>query len=241
MPKTKLCPLVGRDPLNLYHPKVNSSGTWHCILWRQRASLSLRCCSGGTNQRRRSLPNVYSLPWDVLIYIPYMRALIVFLVSKCLSRCLDRKLSELSAMTAAYWNRNCGTKNWKILSPLEEPLGDPNLKTPHPEIQDELPPELRNFGSNMGVSENRGTPKSSHFNWVFHYFHHPFWRVFPLFLDFHPYITDFYYLPFCCWVSRNFFAWLRGFAPQAPRHGSRPAALEAIIATWHEDSLIQHS
>ena len=26
-----------------------------------------------------------------------------------------------------------------------------------------------------GVSKNRGTPKSSHFNRVFHYFHHPFW------------------------------------------------------------------
>lgn len=76
-----------------------------------------------------------------------MKALIIFLVSKCLSRCLD--FCELSAMTAAYWNRNCGTKNWKILSPLEEPLGDPNLKTPHPEIQHELLPEVRNFGSNI--------------------------------------------------------------------------------------------
>ena len=83
-------------------------------------------------------------------------------------------------------------------------------------------------------------PKSSHFNRVFHDFHHPFWGFSPYSWK-HPYITDFYYLPFCCWVSRNFFAWLRGFAPQAPRHGSRPAALEAIIATWHEDSLIQHS
>ena len=27
----------------------------------------------------------------------------------------------------------------------------------------------------MGVSKNRGTPKSSHFNRVFHYLHHPFW------------------------------------------------------------------
>ena len=27
----------------------------------------------------------------------------------------------------------------------------------------------------MDVSENSGTPKSSHFNRVFHYFHHPFW------------------------------------------------------------------
>ena len=27
----------------------------------------------------------------------------------------------------------------------------------------------------MGVSENSGTPKSSHLNRVFHYFHHPFW------------------------------------------------------------------
>ncbi len=28
---------------------------------------------------------------------------------------------------------------------------------------------------NIGVSKNSGTPKSSHFNRVFHYFHHPFW------------------------------------------------------------------
>ena len=27
----------------------------------------------------------------------------------------------------------------------------------------------------MGVSKNNGTPKSSHFNRVFHDFHHPFW------------------------------------------------------------------
>ena len=32
----------------------------------------------------------------------------------------------------------------------------------------------------MGVSENRGTPKSSIFNRVFHYFHHPFWGI-PIF------------------------------------------------------------
>ena len=29
----------------------------------------------------------------------------------------------------------------------------------------------------MGVSENMGTPKSSIFNKVFHYFHHPFWGI----------------------------------------------------------------
>ena len=31
----------------------------------------------------------------------------------------------------------------------------------------------------MGVSKNRGTPKSSIFIWflVFHYFHHPFWGI----------------------------------------------------------------
>ena len=29
----------------------------------------------------------------------------------------------------------------------------------------------------MGVSKNNGTPKSSHFNRVFHDFHHPFWVV----------------------------------------------------------------
>ena len=33
----------------------------------------------------------------------------------------------------------------------------------------------------MGVSKNNGTPKSSHVNRVFHYFHHPFWV--PLFLE----------------------------------------------------------
>ena len=38
----------------------------------------------------------------------------------------------------------------------------------------------------MGVSKNRGTPKSSHFNRVFHYFHHPFWGFSPYFWK-HPY------------------------------------------------------
>ncbi len=34
----------------------------------------------------------------------------------------------------------------------------------------------------MGVSKNRcGPPKSSHFNKVFHYFHHPFWGFSPYF------------------------------------------------------------
>ena len=128
--KPKLCPLVGRDSLNLYHPKVNSSGTWHCIVWRQRASLSLRCCSWGTNQPTANFYPTFIASPETFLYIPYMKALIIFLVSKCLSRCLD--FCELSAMTAAYWNRNCGTKNWKILSPLEEPLGDPNLKNSPP-------------------------------------------------------------------------------------------------------------
>ena len=31
----------------------------------------------------------------------------------------------------------------------------------------------------MDVSENSGTPKSSHLNRVFHDFHHPFWGVSP--------------------------------------------------------------
>ena len=46
----------------------------------------------------------------------------------------------------------------------------------------------RNFPSktglvsdHMAVSENNGTPKSSHFNRVFHYFHHPFWGEHPYF------------------------------------------------------------
>ena len=34
--------------------------------------------------------------------------------------------------------------------------------------------------SYMGVSENNGTPKSSHFNRVFHSFHHPFWGPTPI-------------------------------------------------------------
>ena len=33
----------------------------------------------------------------------------------------------------------------------------------------------------MGVSKNNGTPKSSIFHRIFHYFHHPFWDI-PLFL-----------------------------------------------------------
>ncbi len=36
----------------------------------------------------------------------------------------------------------------------------------------------------MGVSKNRGkTPQIIHLNRVFHYFHHPFWGVSPLFLE----------------------------------------------------------
>ena len=36
----------------------------------------------------------------------------------------------------------------------------------------------------VGVSKNRaGPPKSSHFNRVFHDVHHPFFWVFPLFLE----------------------------------------------------------
>ena len=34
----------------------------------------------------------------------------------------------------------------------------------------------------MGVSKNNGTPKSSHFNRVFHEINHPFWGVFQKFL-----------------------------------------------------------
>ena len=41
----------------------------------------------------------------------------------------------------------------------------------------------------MDVSKNNGTPKSSHFNSVFHYFHHPFWGNYPYFLVQHPYIS----------------------------------------------------
>ena len=43
----------------------------------------------------------------------------------------------------------------------------------------------------MGVSKNNGkTPKSSHSNRVFHYFHHPFWGYsIPLFLEGHTHIV----------------------------------------------------
>ena len=37
--------------------------------------------------------------------------------------------------------------------------------------------------SNMDISENSGTPKSSILIGVFHYFHHPFWGTVPLFLE----------------------------------------------------------
>ena len=33
----------------------------------------------------------------------------------------------------------------------------------------------------LDVSENSGSPKSSHFNRDFHYFHHPFWGKNPYF------------------------------------------------------------
>ena len=36
----------------------------------------------------------------------------------------------------------------------------------------------------MDVSENGGfSPEIIHFHRVFHYFHHPFWGFFPLFLE----------------------------------------------------------
>ena len=35
--------------------------------------------------------------------------------------------------------------------------------------------------NDVRVSENSGTPKSSHFNRVFHYFHHPIWGKNPYF------------------------------------------------------------
>ena len=38
-------------------------------------------------------------------------------------------------------------------------------------------------GTEMAVSKNNGIPKSSILIGVFHYFHHPFWGVFPLFLE----------------------------------------------------------
>ena len=35
----------------------------------------------------------------------------------------------------------------------------------------------REQGVNMGVSKNNGTPQIINFNWVFCYFHHPFWGL----------------------------------------------------------------
>ena len=40
------------------------------------------------------------------------------------------------------------------------------------------------LNKDMGVSKNNGIPKSSHFNRVFHYFHHPFWDT-PIFGNTH--------------------------------------------------------
>ena len=42
------------------------------------------------------------------------------------------------------------------------------------------------FYTYMGVSKNNGTPKSSTFIGIFHYFHHPFWGIYPNFWK-HPY------------------------------------------------------
>ncbi len=48
----------------------------------------------------------------------------------------------------------------------------------------------------MGVSKNRGvSPQIIHFNRVFHYFPHPFWRFFPRFLVQHPYTTHIHHRP----------------------------------------------
>ena len=46
----------------------------------------------------------------------------------------------------------------------------------------------------LGVSKNRGTLKSSIFNRVFHYFHHPFWGI-PIFGNIHLACTHFI---ICC-------------------------------------------
>ncbi len=58
------------------------------------------------------------------------------------------------------------------------------------------------LGNNMGVSKNRGTPKSSHFNRIFHYKpsilgYHYFWK--------HPYRYTYWYQSSISWV---------GFSPQ---------------------------
>ena len=46
------------------------------------------------------------------------------------------------------------------------------------------------FRKQLGVSKNRGTRKSSIFNRVFHYFHHPFWGAHPYFWK-HPTLKTF--------------------------------------------------
>ena len=53
----------------------------------------------------------------------------------------------------------------------------------------------------MGVSKNNGTPKSSHFKRVFHYFHHPFWGTI-IFGNTHKGIWE---NVFFCWNPRFFF------------------------------------
>ena len=65
--------------------------------------------------------------------------------------------------------------------------------------------------SNVGVSKNRGTPKSSHFNRVFHYFHHPFWGV-SLFSEtskWHPFFDGFQTVPMSMVILREFSVYMQ--------------------------------
>ena len=61
--------------------------------------------------------------------------------------------------------------------------------------QSEIGGHVWKWCNDMGVSKNRGIyPQIIHFNRVFHYFHHPFWWVSPLFSYFwkHPYVPTFH-------------------------------------------------
>ena len=72
------------------------------------------------------------------------------------------------------------------------PLGNPYFMGPYKPLRtwvDEFIPYYMEMSwelsldpiAHMDVSKNNGTPKSSHFNRVFHYFHHPFWGCSPYF------------------------------------------------------------
>ena len=181
------------------------------------------------------LPNVYSLPCDVFIYT---KALIIFWESKCLSWCLD--FCELSAMTACsgFMEQKLWHKKLEDFESFGRAFGRSKFENSPPRNSTWTPPRITQFWKQYGCFRKSGYPQIIHFNRVFHY-KPSILGVFPLFLEPPIYYRLLLFAIFCWFPGTSSRGWY--FAFQAPRHGSRPAALEAIIATWHEDLLIQDS